>query len=165
MSEREPEHNESTDEEVWKDLVARLEHMDDAGPAPDTRPSPPADPGPEASGAPASPGTASPAERTRALFENQALAGGPRDYAVPDEQDGAFVPPEPPPLGLGEPTVVLAWLGAVGGPLLLLVFAMFWRSAPLAVILGTVAVFVGSAGYLLFRLPQYRDEGDDGAAV
>lgn len=166
MSDREPEHNGSTDEEVWKDLVARLEHMDDGGPgAPDARPPAPADPAAEPDAAAGSPATASAAERTRALFENQPLAGGPRDYAAPDEPDGAFVPPEPPPLGLGEPMVVLAWIGAVGGPLLLLVFAMFWRSAPLAVILGTIAVFVGSAGYLLFRLPQYRDEGDDGAAV
>ncbi|WP_312178643.1 hypothetical protein, partial [Arthrobacter sp.] len=116
----------------------------------------------------------SPAERTRAIFENQPLlrdagAGaetGPRDYSPPeDESDGSFVPEEPPPLGSGEPLVILAWLGAAGGPLLLLLFAMFWRSAPLTVVLGVVALFVASSGYLLFRLPQHRDEDDDGAAV
>ena len=175
MSDREPEHNESTDEEVWKDLVARLEEMDDGGPAaPDAGP---AAPGPEAPSAPevpaapaapaAAPDAGTPAERTRALFRNQPPAGGPRDYTAPEDngEEGGFVPPEPPPLGTGEPLVVLAWIGAIGGPLLLLVFAMLWRSAPLAVVLGTIAVFVGSAAYLLFRLPQYRDEGDDGAAV
>ncbi|MCC9206445.1 hypothetical protein [Arthrobacter sp. zg-Y769] len=181
MSEREPEHNESTDEEVWLDLVARLEHMDASEPV-----RPEADPpggvpdssAPDASGD--APGTGeageagpssdraapTPAERTRAIFENQPLAGaGPRDYATGEEDDGGFVPPEPPPLGTGEPLVVLSWLGTLAGPLLLLVFAMFWRSAPLAVVLGTITVFAASAAYLLFRLPQHRDEGDDGAAV
>ena len=91
---------------------------------------------------------------------------GPRDYSPEeDESDGSFVPDEPPPVGSGEPLVILAWLGAAGGPLLLLLFAMFWRGAPMPVVLGIVAIFVTCAGYLLFRLPQSRDEGDDGAAV
>ena len=59
--------------------------------------------------------------------------------------------------------MVLAWTGALGGPVLLLLFAMFWRNAPLAVILGVIALFVAAAGYLLFRLPSHHD--DDGAAV
>ncbi|UWX98232.1 hypothetical protein N2K95_06140 [Arthrobacter zhaoxinii] len=182
MSEREPDHNKSTDEEVWLDLVARLEHMDAADPV-QPEPDPPGAPDESADGSggrdtgktgaspePAAPSPAepSPAERTRAIFRNQPLAAaGPRDYTAEDDGDdnGGFVPPEPPPLGMGEPLVVLSWLGTLAGPLLLLVFAMFWRDAPLAVILGTIAVFAGSAGYLLFRLPQHRDEGDDGAAV
>lgn len=165
MSEREPEHNESTDEAVWRDLVARLEGMPDS----------PVDqaPGPAgAEGGPAArPGDGpSPAERTRAIFENQPLGmfeAGPRDYSVPDdlESDGDFVPPDPPPLGTGEPLVLLAWCGAVGGPLLLLIIAMFWRQAPAPILLGTIALFVASAAYLLYRLPQHRDESDNGAAV
>ncbi|MCC9145018.1 MULTISPECIES: hypothetical protein [unclassified Arthrobacter] len=180
MSEREPENNKSTDEEAWLDLVDRLEHMDASEPV---RP-PQAQPGgiPDASGDAGNADTGpqqrggsgagqappSPVERTRDIFANQPLAaGGPRDYAAAEDEDddGSFVPPEPPPLGTGEPLVVLGWLGTLAGPLLLLLFAMFWRDAPLAVILGTVAVFAGSAGYLLFRLPQHRDDGDDGAAV
>ncbi|WAP50937.1 hypothetical protein OL239_13365 [Arthrobacter sp. ATA002] len=111
----------------------------------------------------------SPAERTRAIFENQpfrdAPPRGPRDYDEPEEleSEGEFVPPEPPPFSTGEPLVVLAWIGALGGPLLLLLFAMFWRGAPVAVILGVIALFGAAAAYLLFRLPQHRD--DDGAAV
>ena len=113
---------------------------------------------------------ASAAERTRAIFENQPFRAdspprGPRDYDEPEEleSEGEFVPPEPPPFSTGEPLVVLAWLGALGGPILLLLFAMFWRGAPVAVILGVIALFVAAAGYLLFRLPQHHD--DDGAAV
>lgn len=191
MSDREPDRNDSTDEATWQDLVARLQETPDLEPGPNsaekqnstgkdlpgpaaqapatggTEPHTPADPR-----TPPDPRTA--AERTRAIFENQPLrrdsgtgpATGPRDYSPrEDESDGSFVPEEPPPLGSGEPLVILAWLGAAGGPLLLLLFAMFWRSAPLTVVLGVVALFVASAGYLLFRLPQHRDEDDDGAAV
>lgn len=190
MKERDPEHNESTDNAVWLDLVARLENMpaDETHGGRDTPGSPqPGDadetsrPGgtsgngaagqPEAGADSAAPGSGSrsPAERTRAIFENQPFRSGPprgpRDYDEPEEieSEGEFVPPEPPPFSTGEPLVVLAWIGAAGGPLLLLLFAMFWRGAPLAVILGVVALFGAAAGYLLFRLPQHRD--DDGAAV
>ena len=130
----------------------------------------PADPHGAATDA-GSPGPASrsAAERTRAIFENQPFQSGspqgPRDYEEPEEieSEGEFVPPEPPPFGTGEPLVILAWVGAVGGPILLLLFAMFWRSVPLAIILGVIALFVASAGYLIFRLPSHHD--DDGAAV
>lgn len=170
MSEREPDHGGATDEEVWLDLVARLEHMDEDGNTRDADAerepaAPQEDPAP-GHGVPGPAG--SPAERTRAIFENQPLSmSGPRDYAAPeeDEDDGGFTPPEPPPLGSGEPLVVLAWIGALGGPLMLLLFAMFWRGAPLAMVLGTIALFAGSAAYLLFRLPSHRDENDDGAEV
>ena len=184
MKDREPEHNESTDEAAWLDLVARLQDMpaDEthggrtnpdgsraAGPGSGTGTDAqdPANPGAAPDSGPGSPRSA--AERTRAIFENQPLRPlsprGPRDYDEPGEleSEGEFVPPEPPPFSTGEPLVVLAWMGAVGGPVLLLLFAMFWRDAPLPVILGIIALFVASAGYLLFRLPQHRE--DDGAAV
>lgn len=123
----------------------------------------------EADSSPPGSGPRSPAERTRAIFDNQPFRAapprGPRDYDEPEEleSEGEFVPPEPPPFSTGEPLVVLAWIGALGGPLLLLLFAMFWRGAPVAVILGVIALFGAAAAYLLFRLPQHRD--DDGAAV
>ena len=211
MKEREPERNESTDDSVWQDLVARLENMpadethggrdvpggtgDEgsrikaadpgtvAGPPSGASAVPPADgrgedgnrPGtgvpseqdPEAT--PHNPASSSAAERTRAIFENQPFRAGsprgPRDYDEPEEleSEGEFVPPEPPPFSTGEPLVVLAWIGALGGPLLLLLFAMFWRGAPVPVILGVIALFGAAAAYLLFRLPQHHD--DDGAAV
>lgn len=205
MKDREPEHNESTDEAAWLDLVARLEDMPadgthggrtnpdgsagntgqgrgdapagSAAPAGGTPPDPAAParndtPARNETSAGTGPGAdphRSAAERTRAIFDNQPLRGGPprrpRDYDEPGEleSEGEFVPPEPPPFRTGEPLVLLAWLGALGGPVLLLLFAMFWRGAPLAVILGVIALFVASAGYLLFRLPQHRD--DDGAEV
>ncbi|WP_426998936.1 hypothetical protein [Pseudarthrobacter sp. N5] len=89
---------------------------------------------------------------------------GPRDYGVEDD-DGAFVPEEPPSLSGTDPLTMLAWLGAGGGPVALVLSAMFWRSAPLMAILGIVTAFVASVIYLIMKLPQEKDENDDGARV
>lgn len=89
---------------------------------------------------------------------------GPRDYGA-DEDDAGFVPEEPPSLAGTDPLTMLAWLGAVGGPIALLLSAMFWRSAPLLAILGIVAAFVVAVIYLIMKLPQEKDENDDGARV
>jgi len=135
MSEREP----SQDDAVWQDLVARLESTESA---PDPQSQAAQDSGTGA-GAP----------------------GGPRDYLEAEDDDEGYVPPEPAPLGTGDPLVVLAWCGAAGAPLALLLMAIFWRSAPFAVIIGMVVLFIAGAGYLVSRLPGERDHGDDGAQV
>ncbi|MFV8187652.1 hypothetical protein [Streptomyces sp. AF1B] len=93
---------------------------------------------------------------------------GPRDYAAgePSEDDfdeddeGHFVPPEPPPLPAADPTSKFAWLGVIGGPILLL----------LAVVLGwdmtwwlttlSVGGFVGGFVTLVVRM-RTDDEDDD----
>lgn len=155
-----PDQGANQDEDaVWLDLVARLE-----GDRPD-------------------PGTASPARDpaeattprpTFRDFDPLGLAGapvpdpatpGPRDHAVDDDDDGRFIPEEPPSLAGTEPLTMLAWLAAVGGPVALLLAAMFWRSAPLPAILGIVAAFVLGTVYLIMQLPQEKDEDDDGARV
>ncbi|WP_258805559.1 hypothetical protein [Pseudarthrobacter sp. NS4] len=89
---------------------------------------------------------------------------GPRDYEV-DDDEGTFVPEEPPSLAGTDPLTMLAWLAAVGGPVALLLSAMFWRSAPLLAVLGIVAAFVLGTVYLIMKLPQEKDEDDDGARV
>ncbi|MGN7252563.1 hypothetical protein [Arthrobacter sp. SAFR-014] len=90
--------------------------------------------------------------------------GYPRDYSVEDD-DGEFVPEEPPKLSATDPLTMLAWLGAVGAPVALVLSSMFWRSAPLLAILGMVAAFIGAVVYLIMKLPQEKDENDDGARV
>ena len=95
-------------------------------------------------------------------------ASGPRDYEGAEEDPlgpGDFVPEEPPSLAGTDPLTVLAWLGAVGGPVALLVSAMFWRSAPLMAILGMVAAFAASLVFLIMKLPGEKDEHDDGARI
>lgn len=89
---------------------------------------------------------------------------GPRDY-VADEEDGDFVPEDPPSLAGADPMLVLAWLGAVGGPVALVLSAMFWRAAPVVAVLGMVAVFAASVVFLIMKLPGDKDEHDDGARV
>lgn len=89
---------------------------------------------------------------------------GPRDYAVEDH-GGEFVPEEPPSLSGTDPLTMLAWLGAVGGPIALLLSAMFWRTAPLLAIVGMVSAFILAVVYLIMKLPQEKDDNDDGARV
>ena len=91
-------------------------------------------------------------------------AASPRDYEM-DDDGGEFVPEEPPSLAGTDPLTMLAWLAAVGGPVALLLSAMFWRSAPLLAIVGIVAVFVLGTVYLIMKLPQEKDGDDDGARV
>nr|WP_254703433.1 hypothetical protein [Pseudarthrobacter sp. C4D7] len=113
-----------------------------------------------------------PAEKSAAERQAEALPGpeketpaeGPRDYGVDDDGE-EFVPEEPPSLAGTDPLTMLAWLGAVGGPVALLLSAMFWRSAPLLAIVGIVAAFVLATVYLMMKLPQEKNGDDDGARV
>jgi len=174
------------DDAVWLDLVARLEGTD--APATDTpapakeegvphkRPFRDFDPLGLAGAAPAEPSASERQAAARAPFPRADDAGtdgaaadsaaaviGPRDYDADDDEP--FVPEEPPSLAGTDPLTMLAWLGAVGGPVALVLSAMFWRSAPLMAILGIVAAFVLSVVYLIMQLPQEKDEHDDGARV
>lgn len=143
MTGRDPQPTDGeppADDEVWRDLVSRL-----------SEPGPPAPPAaghtPELPGPP----------------RNEA---GDRDaVSEPEDDVDGFVPEEPPPLGVGNPLLVLAWCGAVGGPLFLLGMAMFWRSAPLAAIVAVLVLFLASVAWLVFRLPSSRDTDDDGAVL
>jgi hypothetical protein len=107
---------------------------------------------------------ADPAGPSRGASDGVETAEGPRDYEA-DDDDGGFVPEEPPSLAGTDPLTMLAWLGAIGGPVALLLSAMFWRSAPLLAILGIVAAFVLAVVYLIMKLPQEKDDNDDGARV
>lgn len=108
------------------------------------------------------------AEAGAAADRPGAAAAGPRDYEGTEDDPlapGEFVPEDPPSLAGTDPLTVLAWLGAVGGPVALLFAAMFWRSAPLMAILGMVAAFAASVVFLIMKLPGEKDEHDDGARI
>ncbi|MFI8303268.1 hypothetical protein ACIF80_07450 [Streptomyces sp. NPDC085927] len=94
--------------------------------------------------------------------------GGPRDYSVsePSESDfddgdeGHFVPPEPPPLPETDVTSKFAWLGVLGGPVLLLLavllgWEMTWWLTTLC-----IGGFLGGFGTLVMRM-RTDDEDDD----
>jgi hypothetical protein len=182
-----PDQGANQDDAVWLDLVARLEGNSPAGPdeaATEQKPG-------AAGGAPAASGRAatfrdfdplglagaaptelSAAERQEASTSSRkpndsptdGNAAGPRDYDEPEDA-GEFIPEEPPSLAGTDPLTMLAWIAAVGGPIALLLSAMFWRSAPLLAIVGIVAVFVLGTVYLIMKLPQEKDDNDDGARV
>ncbi|WP_413798774.1 hypothetical protein [Streptomyces iranensis] len=94
---------------------------------------------------------------------------GPRDWEPeePSEDDfdetdeGHFVPPEPPPLPESDTTSRFAWLGVLGGPLLLLGVVLFrvemvWWIATLG-----VGGFLGGFVTLVLRMKDDDDEEDD----
>lgn len=169
-----PDSSANEDDAVWLDLVARLEGTD-SGPAGSADAGSPAartfrDFDPLGLAAPA-PAPVEPPAGSRAASlrgSDDAAAGqgasGPRDYE-PDDDDGAFVPEEPPSLAGSDPLTMLAWLGAVGGPIALMLSAIFWRSAPLLAVVGMVVAFAASVVFLIMKLPQEKDENDDGARV
>lgn len=93
---------------------------------------------------------------------------GPRDvHGDTAEREEGFVPPEPPPLPRGDLVTRLLWLGAIGGPLFLVIAAIAWRDAPQVLILGAVAAFAAGFVTLVVRMPRERgpDDDDDGAVV
>jgi hypothetical protein len=79
---------------------------------------------------------------------------------------GEFVPEEPEPvLADANPASVLAWIGALGAPVALLLSALFWRGIPGYAIAALVAIFIASVGFLIMRLPRDKDDDDDGARI
>ncbi|MDQ0756815.1 hypothetical protein [Arthrobacter sp. B3I4] len=173
-----PDSGANQDDAVWLDLVARLESTDSgsgteagahpvSGQAPGPRAFRDFDPLGLAAPPPAEAPAAGPRDAGARDFSQRDSGqrySGPRDYE-PDDDDGAFIPEEPPSLAGSDPLTVLAWLGAVGGPIALLLSAMFWRSAPLLAVMGIVAAFAVSVVFLILKLPHEKDEHDDGARV
>jgi hypothetical protein len=100
------------------------------------------------------------------------LPDGSPDGADPDsssveDPEDRFVPPEPPPITSTDLGSRLAWLGVLGGPLLLLVAALTWSHLPTLLVILALSAFVGGFITLVARLPRERDgDGpDDGAVV
>ena len=96
---------------------------------------------------------------------------GPRDYtaAEPSEDDfdeddeGHFVPPEPPPLPTADTTAKFAWLGVIGGPILLLLAVLLsWDMTWWLATLG-IGGFLGGFATLVMRMrTDDEDDGDPG---
>uniref|UniRef100_A0AAU2VAK8 DUF308 domain-containing protein n=1 Tax=Streptomyces sp. NBC_00003 TaxID=2903608 RepID=A0AAU2VAK8_9ACTN len=96
--------------------------------------------------------------------------GGPRDFTTAEpsgddldaSDEGHFVPPEPPPLPEADVTAKFAWLGVVGGPLLLILAAVFgWDMTWWLTTLG-VGGFLGGIGTLFARMQHDEDDDDPG---
>ncbi|CAL9292022.1 MULTISPECIES: hypothetical protein [unclassified Streptomyces] len=94
---------------------------------------------------------------------------GPRDHSLaePSEDDlgeddeGHFVPPEPPPLPEGDTTAKFAWLGVLGGPvLILLAVVLGWDMTWWLTTLG-IGGFLGGFATLVMRMRPGDEDDDD----
>ena len=173
--ERDPEAAQPLDEEAaWAEIVAaygEAPKADDLAPAGEpggdartaTRPGPGPGVPPDSDGEGDEGGT------SVRSFTVYAAGSGPRDWpSRTDDEDGAeneddeghFVPPEPPPLPASDPTAKFAWLAVLGGPLLLIFAILFqldmtWWMATLG-----VGGFLGGFATLVARMRDGRDEDD-----
>ncbi|MFK4102473.1 hypothetical protein ACI2L1_20790 [Streptomyces sp. NPDC019531] len=93
---------------------------------------------------------------------------GPRDYSAPEpseedfaeDDEGHFVPPEPPPLPAADTTAKFAWLGVLGGPLVLLVSVLLgWE---MTWWLATVGIGGFLGGFVTLVTRMRADDEDDG---
>ncbi|GGS70774.1 hypothetical protein [Streptomyces violaceus] len=129
----------------------------------------PAEPeGPEAKGPGDKP--AAPAAPATPLGGSVSFAPGvgPRDYSAPepaeddfDEDDeGHFVPPEPPPLPEADVTAKFAWLGVLGGPVLLLLAVVLGWDMTWWLATAGIGGFLGGFATLVMRM-RTDDEDDE----
>ncbi|MFJ9738154.1 hypothetical protein [Streptomyces sp. NPDC101166] len=93
---------------------------------------------------------------------------GPRDYSLSEPSDtdfdeddeGHFVPPEPPPLPAADTTARFAWLGVLGGPVLLLLAVLLgWEMTWWLTTVG-IGGFLGGFATLVMRMNPGDDEDD-----
>lgn len=96
---------------------------------------------------------------------------GPRDYSVAEpsgddpggSDEGHFVPPEPPPLPEADVTAKFAWLGVLGGPLLLLLAVLFGWETTWWLTTLSIGGFLGGFATLVMRMrPDDEDDDDPG---
>lgn len=144
-----PDSGEGLDEEAaWRMIVENYGERPEMG-APD----PPAEHG-------------RPPVEPRGPFDRGYLDSLESDATWEDE--GHFIPPEPPPLPKLEPRRKLAWTGLFGAPALLLLAVVFGWVFPTWAVALLVASFVGGFVYLVATMPRNRHDdwsGDDGAVV
>ncbi|MFD9035495.1 hypothetical protein ACFVZW_30800 [Streptomyces sp. NPDC059567] len=104
------------------------------------------------------------------------VGGGPRDYELADpdaetdekpagkkgdDDEGHFVPPEPPPLPEADATTKFAWLGVVGGPVLMLLAVLFQWGMTWWLTTLCVGGFLGGFATLVARMKHDDDDGFD----
>ncbi|MFE0177055.1 hypothetical protein ACFWZ2_32600 [Streptomyces sp. NPDC059002] len=123
-------------------------------------------------GAPGKPGPDAKSGTDKPLGSSVSFApgvGGPRDYSTPEpseedfdaDDEGHFVPPEPPPLPEADVTAKFAWLAVLGGPLLILLAVLLgWQMTWWLTTLG-IGGFLGGFATLVMRMNSGDDEDED----
>lgn len=124
---------------------------------------------PSAPGAGAGPVDVAKSDKPLGSFIVYAPGVGPRDWesAEPSDDDfdetdeGHFVPPEPPPLPETDATARFAWLGVLGGPLLLLGVVLFQVELTWWITTLGVGGFLGGFTTLVLRMKDDDEEDGD----
>jgi hypothetical protein len=84
------------------------------------------------------------------------------------DDEGHFVPPDPPPVHVSDPRRRLAWAGLFGSPFVMLVAVVLGWRLPDFIMFGLAFGFAGGFVYLVATMPK-RHPGDgsggDGAVV
>ncbi|MET8813195.1 hypothetical protein ABZW47_14430 [Streptomyces sp. NPDC004549] len=116
---------------------------------------------------PGTPRTARPLGSSISFAPGVGPRPGPRDHRAPEPSDddfdgddeGHFVPPEPPPLPVADTTAKFAWLGVIGGPVLLLLAVLLgWEMTWWLATCG-IGGFVGGFITLVTRMRTDDEEG------
>lgn len=144
---------------AWAELVAGFDDEPEPGTAswPDAENLSPARPDDRAGDDDPDAGSGPP---TRSIVVHPVIHG-PRDYtAHEDEDEGHYVPPEPPPLPQADVTTKFAWLAVLGGPLLLIVFILLQQEITWWVMTLGVGGFVGGFCTLVTRLRTGEDDDE-----
>lgn len=156
----------SSDDEVWRDLVARF-YETAAGPDQGSASWPDAE----------NLGTEdredhSTSDRDGDLLEPEARSRDERgdqerDAAAArraeEEIEGRYEPPPPPPLLQGGKVGIAAWLGLLAAPVVLFGSAFLGISLPNWFMLVAVVVFLTSFVVLILRMTDSRPPGDNGS--
>jgi len=83
------------------------------------------------------------------------------------EDEGHFVPPEPPPLSVPEPRRLVAWLAVLGAPLVMMGMVLLNVTPEAWLSFLLVVAFIG--GFVALVATMRRDDdhrpGDDGAVL
>ncbi|HET7901483.1 MAG TPA: hypothetical protein VFL59_09870 [Candidatus Nanopelagicales bacterium] len=104
----------------------------------------------------------------RPPLSSRLLRSDPGDRVPDHEVDDHFVPDPPPPLPESDRVTRLAWAGLVGGPVLIMLAAIFGIGLQGIVLVVAIGAFLGGFATLVLRMGDRRsdDDGwDDGAVL
>ncbi|MDX6351323.1 MAG: hypothetical protein QOF84_6113 [Streptomyces sp.] len=153
---------------AWAELIAAYDDGPESGagswPAAEDLPTAdedaPDDPDGADGATPDEPAAAPPAPKTTSIVIHPVIAG-PRDFEVTEEDEGHFVPPEPPPLPEADVTTKFAWLAVLGGPALIFTFILLQQELPWWAITTGIGGFLGGFATLVARMRPGGDDEDD----
>jgi hypothetical protein len=152
--------------ERWAEIIADLGPLDPGAHAdtPDPTPAPDEGAGPAVTYPVAPWVSARPVPREPSGRDWSGTADIEAAEAEVDDREH-FVPPEPGPVLGGDPLLTMAWLGAAGVPIVLLVVLIVWRDAPVVLMQAAGVVFLLCCALLVWRMPHRRDDDDGGSGA